>query len=418
MKFSSAYVVHGMWLGCLALYIWLGMFHVPFHADEATVIWTSRDFEYLIAGNFDRLTYHDPPIDLHEQQLRLLNGTVDRNLIGFSRLLVGHSLEDLNVDWDWYLDWNANIQNGAKPSESLLILSRAHSYLMTIGSLMILFTLGWQISGKWGAYFSSFIYTFNPAVLLNGRRAMFEGSHLFFTTLAVLLALAYWKNRKWWLTFAIGITAGLAISSKHPSIIVLVGAFLPFLFQKYSRRSISQLLTIGIITLITFYILNPIWWGNPLARIEHVLNERSHLLQLQINQFGGYASTLEKISGFWDNAFAITPQYFEIPAWADYIHDEIIAYHQTGLSGIHYGTIGGIIIFLVALVGLWRVWQSRNWVIISWAVVVLIIIGWVTPFNWQRYYLPTLPPISILFGAGCAYFIQKISHLRQKSDPQ
>jgi 4-amino-4-deoxy-L-arabinose transferase-like glycosyltransferase len=399
------------WLAFLAFYVGAGITVVPFHGDEATVIWISRDFDYLMRGDFERLTYHDPPIHLEEQQLRLLNGTVNRNLIGLSRLIAGYDVDQINNDWLWHLDWDANIANGAKPSDDLLHLARIQSVLLTIGSVGLMFGIGWHITGKWGAYIASALYTFNPAVLLNGRRAMFEGSQLFFTLLIVLLALFYWRHKKGWLAIAIGVTAGLALSSKHPSLIVLVAVFLPFMFQKPTRRAIIQLLMIGFITCGVFFLLNPIWWGNPFERVQHVLDMRSFILDIQQEQYGSYANLAEQTIGFIQNTFAVTPQYFEVQAWENYIAEPITAYHQTGLSGVHYGTIGGIIIFLMMAVGLWRCWVKKEWVVLSWACVVLITLWWITPFNWQRYYVLTYPPVSILFAMGIIYLGEKTRHL-------
>ncbi len=51
-----------------------------------------------------------------------------------------------------------------------------------------MFALGWQFGRRLVAYFVSALYTLNPVILLNGRRALQEGSMLFFGMLVILIA--------------------------------------------------------------------------------------------------------------------------------------------------------------------------------------------------------------------------------------
>ncbi len=117
-----------VWLLILAAYILAGTFLTPFHGDEATQIYMSRDYAYqFLQGDFDRVRYHDPPVSAQEQQLRLLNGTLNKYLIGLAWHLGGFTLDQINEQWDWGADWNYNQQYGHAPSEALLQISRIPS---------------------------------------------------------------------------------------------------------------------------------------------------------------------------------------------------------------------------------------------------------------------------------------------------
>ena len=67
-------------------------------------------------------------------------------------------------------------------------MARLPSALFIALSIVVMFALGGRFGGRLGAYFVSGLYTLNPVILLNGRRALQEGSMLFFGTLAILIA--------------------------------------------------------------------------------------------------------------------------------------------------------------------------------------------------------------------------------------
>jgi len=65
------------------LYILLGVSITPVHGDEYTQIFMAHDSYYMAQGNWDKLPYTalGPMNDL--LYLRLINGTVNKTLIGF-----------------------------------------------------------------------------------------------------------------------------------------------------------------------------------------------------------------------------------------------------------------------------------------------------------------------------------------------
>jgi hypothetical protein len=139
-------IVHVGWLCLLMGYILLGTPFTPFHADESTIIWMSKDYDYLLRqGDFERVRYDEQPDYPEEQHLRLLNGTLSRYLIGFAWTMNGYTVDDLPQQWHWSFDWNWNVSNGHYPSQGILQVSRLASALPLCLSVIALFGIGWHV---------------------------------------------------------------------------------------------------------------------------------------------------------------------------------------------------------------------------------------------------------------------------------
>ncbi len=136
-----------MLLICI-LYILAGTSLAPFHGDESTQITMSRDYAYLfIERDLSRISFNGANVTAWEQDLRLLNGTVSKNLIGLMWHLAGFSRADLNEQWDWGADWDYNTANNHKPGDALLQLARLPSAVMLALGAVVIFALGRWISG-------------------------------------------------------------------------------------------------------------------------------------------------------------------------------------------------------------------------------------------------------------------------------
>ena len=288
----------------------------------------SRDYAYqFLRGDIDRVRFHDPPLSPTEQELRLLNGTVSKYLYGLAWHLGGFSIDDLNEQWDWGADWNYNQSTGHAPGEALLQISRIPSALLLAAGVVVMFALGNALGGRSVAYLASLYYALNPALLLNGRRAMMEGSTMFFTLLLVLAGIWVLQRRRVWAGLLLGLAAGLAAASKHSAIFTVTAVFgacalYPLLLWADAWRAKSGdthrpaflriyglLILAGVIAALVFYALNPAWWGDPLGRLSYVLNMRGDLLAGQTAAFGGYANLPDALGGFFRQVFVNLPQY-------------------------------------------------------------------------------------------------------------
>ncbi len=100
--------------------------------------------------------------------------------------LDGFTVDQINEQWDWGADWNYNQSNNHAPSFSLLLISRLPSALLLAAGIVIIFALGRALGGRPAAYLAAAYYALNPPLLLDGRRAMMEGSLIAFSLLTVL----------------------------------------------------------------------------------------------------------------------------------------------------------------------------------------------------------------------------------------
>ena len=161
-----------LWVAALMVYVLLGTALVPFHADESTQIMMSRDYHYqFVAGDWDAVQYHDPPLNATEQQLRLLNGTVSKLLFGAAWDLAGYSVNDLNEQWLWGADYRWNVENGHRPADDLLVAVRRVSALAGALAVAVMFGVARLWQGRLAAYPTSALLATHGGVLMHIRRA-------------------------------------------------------------------------------------------------------------------------------------------------------------------------------------------------------------------------------------------------------
>lgn len=418
-------IIDALFIILLALYILAGTTLTPFHADEATQVYMSHDYAYqFLQRDLNLVTYRDPPISPQEQELRMLNGSINKYLIGLAWHLAGFNVEQLNQQWDWGADFNYNLTTNHAPAQALLMAARIPSALLLATGVLWIFLIGMQLGGRPTAYLTALFYALNPLLLANGRRAMMEGSFIAFTLLAVLAAIWWVKisgNRLWVLSALLGIASGLALASKHTALFVVapvLGACflwsLVCLIRDDTRqrglRALLSLLLAGGLAALVFYALNPVWWGDPLHRAGEVLALRERLLSEQTNVFGGYPDFGASVSGFFNHVFVGQSQYFEIAGWENYISDQIAAYEASPWAGIAIGgsAIGGLLLLALTLIGFARLFVKSTvlsgvrMIVLVWAAAALASTLLLTPLDWARYYLPALPVIGVLSAYGLA----------------
>ena len=442
-----------LWLVILVVYILAGAPLVPFHGDEATQIYMSRDYQYqFIERDLSRVLYSQPPLSAQEQHLRLLNGTVNKYLIGLAWHLGGLTIADINEQWDWGADWNYNQTTGHAPSPELLMISRWPSAGLLVLGLLPMFLLGLKLGGRPAASLAALLYALHPTLLINGRRAMMEGSLIAFSLFVVLFAVwlldARTMRGRLGAAVALGIASGLALASKHTAVFALTGVYggiglwllaryiwrknagtpyrasvinpdnagvVPTPNKAFNPRQIVVLTLLSVLlAALTFLALNPAWWGDPVARAGEVLRLRGELLDGQTAAFGGYTDWGERLAGFARQTFAAAPQYYEIADWQNYIDDQIARYEASGLSGIAGSPLLGAALFALMLIGLWALWRDQQrsaaarWIAAGWALAALASAALLTPIEWARYYLPAIPATMLLAAVGAAWVLRAI----------
>jgi 4-amino-4-deoxy-L-arabinose transferase-like glycosyltransferase len=408
---SRQRVLDALYTSVLVMYVVAGMAAAPFHGDESTIIYMSRDWFQLVGkGDLQSVSFRDPPPDPHaatDQQLRLVNGVLSKYAIGLGASLMGWTSKDINEQWLWGADWDFNARTGHIPAMQLLFVSRLTSTLMTALSVAIVFAIGRQIGGRGTAWIGAGIYALTPAVLLNGRRAVFEGATFLFSALVIwvglILARRLWRKKEAWQDWLVlGAASGLALAAKHTTIIVLLPIFISLAmlgWQRWShtviRAGAAALLAIGV-----FLALNPAWWNAPLQVPREVLRLRQALLAGQTAAYGGYNNLSERALTMLREPFG-DPQYYEdTKGWPDWIGGQIATYQASGLAGIRLGILSFLVVPLAAF-GLYALFGLRG----SWrrlfgaiSVFVFVMVFILTPVPWQRYYLPLAVPWAVLGG--------------------
>lgn len=408
----------------LSAYILAGTALAPFHGDESTLIFMSHDYAtQFLLGQPELLRYANPPLSPAEQELRLLNGTVAKYSIGLAWHLAGFSADDLNEQWDWGAGWEYNQANNHAPSAGLLRASRWPSALLLVTGLLALWLLAWRIGGRPAAWLTGLIYALHPALLLNGRRAMMEGSLIAFTALTALAAVGWLQahgNRAWLWTALFGLAAGLALASKHTALLAVVpvgAAALGWaLFEaRHDRRAFAarglQMALAAALAALVFYVLNPAWWGDPLARLPEVLRLRADLLAGQTAAFGGYDGPLAALAGFLRQTFLPVPQYFEVAGWDAWLAPQIAAYEASGLAGLTVSAVTALVTLGLLAAGLGVLWRGRGsasarWIAFVWLLSAALTVLLFTPIEWQRYYLPLYPPLILVLGTGGGWMFE------------
>lgn len=397
----------------LAGYVLAGTALAPFHGDESTLIYMSRDFfAQFVQGDVARLRYSSPPASAQEQELRLLNGSLSKMLIGLSWALHGGGSEDINEQWDWGADWDYNQRTGHAPTHDLLLAARLPGALLLASGVIAMFGLGWALGGRPAAWGAALLFALHPALLLNGRRAMMESALIAFSLLMVLAAIWWARARRGqgWAALLFGAASGLALASKHTALFAVVPVFAAAgviaLARPGRARRLAQLALAAAAAVLIFYALNPVWWGDPLARPAEVLALRTRLLEGQTAAFGGYSGIPDALAGFLRQTFAGAPQYYEDPRWAGWIGGEIAAYEASGLAGVTPGIVGGAVLLVLAGIGLaalaWRRTGAAGVIVGAWALSAVGAALALTPVEWARYYLPAVLPTLALAAFGAA----------------
>jgi 4-amino-4-deoxy-L-arabinose transferase-like glycosyltransferase len=366
---------------------------------------------------------------------------VNKFLIGLMWHLNGYTADDLNEQWDWGADWNYNQQNGHAPSEALLRLARWPSAVLLAVGVIFVFLIGQQIGGHWGAYLASVYYALNPALLLNGRRAMMEGSFIAFSLLTVLAGIWLLQQPSLRRTILLGIAAGLALASKHTALFtvgaVYLGVLIYLIYQSLRATQdedkdadfviLPYLVLAAATTIGVFLLLNPTWWSNPLAVGTRVFELRQNLLTLQADIFPSYTNQEDQLAGFLRQSLLVLPQYYEVAGWDIWIGDQIAQLEASPWRGVSVGgsLVGAGLLCGMMAVGGWALLRERTrsdgarWLVGLWFVITVLTSWRLTPLEWQRYYLPLYPVMGLLAAAGVSYglhWLQRTAQARRMRD--
>ena len=271
---------HRVWMDIILLlfiisYILSGTALAPFHGDESTYIWMSKDYDTIVKQRNIRSILFDPEEDLNvtEQRLRLSIGSILGLSIGFARDITNSPFEMKNK-WNWGKVWDENVKQGSLPSSQLLALSRNCSALMGAMGMVFFFLVVRQLyPSRLAAWAATLLLATHGDVLLNVRRAMQEGPKFLFLLITLYIGSHILKALKNGSTsrslyVLLGIASGFTLAAKQDAAAVLVAIYLALALIPLTKGTVRSILVnilfLGastILAIATFLVLMPIFWG-------------------------------------------------------------------------------------------------------------------------------------------------------------
>jgi 4-amino-4-deoxy-L-arabinose transferase-like glycosyltransferase len=414
---------------CLAFLLLARIQLIPFHPDEISLLYQSRDFEKLFSHPLD-LAYQPENVGETDQTYRALNPPLPKYILAIGRLAAGYGAEAVSVDWNWSLTWEENRIAGALFDTSLLNASRIASTIMVFLSLPILYLCGKKIKDRSMAISAVLLLASHSLVLLHGRRAMSEGTLIFGVSLAILGIIE--GNEHPWLA---GIGTAIAACSKLSALALApVGLFSVLWLasdHKDRRKRLIQNATLFIVTfLVLYFLLNPFLWLNPLDGIQSQWHERTQFLQGMIEELKARGieqildSPWERITVMVMHLFIADPQFAETGNYIANIANAENAYLSQHIYTLFRGWSGGILMISLAIMGVvsfgieirkggWRSQRSMMLLLIA-SMIQMMALVWANPLPFQRYFIPLVPFACLWIGYFIAQLFERIKQATPK----
>jgi len=391
----------------LAAYYFGTLHTVPFHPDESTQIYMSRDVNHILSDPLQMAWLPGQPLS-PETRLRKLDAPLTRYLIGIGRTLSG--TKGVEKNWDWAKTWKENRRQGAFPDARTLWISRASITLLLPISLVFFYYFLTHISHKYTALFGVLLLGLHPLVLLHGRRAMAEGLILFGVCF-FLFTLLFRKQHPW----LVGLAFGLAFNAKQSTLALLPAgiiavSWIPKIRQNFAKLIKNTLQFLGATILVT-YLLNPILWKAPLRCMYESWQTRLAFTAQQISTISAQAPHRildgfpQRMLSLVNNLYLNQPSIADVGNYLAHTQQAADSYLNLPFTSLGRGLIWGSILLTLTIIGLIYVIASfssfkrstkRSLILlvvssVSQAAALLIAV----PLTWQRYVIPVLPYVII-----------------------
>jgi 4-amino-4-deoxy-L-arabinose transferase-like glycosyltransferase len=393
----------------------IGIDRIPFHPDETSLLYQSRDLEKLFTEPSSLVWVSERTGEL-DQSYRLLNPPLPKYIIGIGRILSGYSSESVGVDWDWSASWEENVNSSALPDPELLLGSRLAITAVLAFSMFPLGLIAKRLSGRGLVIVTLLIFGLHSLVLLHGRRAMSEGPLIFGISLAILGILE--AEKRPWLA---GIGTAIAASSKLSAVALFPVALFSIVWRKKDddpggKMRLRGVLFFSIAAVLVTLMLNPVLWSNPLAGVGRIWNSRLDFVERQTQTLRAVSpnqileTPSERIGSMLIMLFFRKPQTSEVANYVEQTDPEEAAYLGNSMNTFISGIVGGSVALLLTVSGIglslnqlrraeWRKQREIILLIIgTFAQAVSILMANSIPF--QRYYIPLVPFIILWMGLG------------------
>jgi 4-amino-4-deoxy-L-arabinose transferase-like glycosyltransferase len=399
-----------------AIYL-AGVASVPFHPDETSWLFQSRDLEALASHPSD-LAWRAGAPSTPETTYRALNAPLAKYVLGIGRRLAGFDASSVAVDWDWMATWQANVERGALPPRGLLLAARLASAALYPASLGLMYLAGRRAHNMWTGLAAMLFFGLHALVLLHTRRAMAEGALTFGVSLAIFGMLQ--GDRRPWLA---GLGFALAMWSKQSTAVLLPASLLAvvwsgegFLPWRHAIRNLA--LALGVIAAVTL-ALNPFLWHRPAEAARQMLEARREFVRRQ-------TSTLEamqpgvvlndpglRLAVMVDQLYLAAPQCAESGNYVAETQAATDAYLENPLHRLGRSLPAGGILLALTITGMGLAMvrafgpspHRRGLVLLLLATLLQAIGLWAAvPLPYQRYVIPLVPFACVWAAYGATAF--------------
>lgn len=280
------------------------------------------------------------------------------------------------------------------------VVARRGSLFFSLGSVVLLFFVLYRMWGILAGLGGVMILVNNPLYKSSTLRAMGDGPLFFFILLSIYFGISWFlafkanKRRIVWLNaIAVGISLGLAVSSKFNGFLGFIYFSWLAILIMYKSREISNWLTVLASTAIIlfiiqsiFTILHPFVWKDPVGgtifMIKHRILETGILQQVYPHQ--ALTSVSERLYALLYQTIFSKGLYTFLPG--TYVSLVLFIF---GLLSLILSFFGGGVndkdLSSLALFCFFSTW---------------IVMGIYMGMNWDRYYLPFLLPITLIQARG------------------
>lgn len=410
----------GLTLGLvITAHYFFGIESAPFHPDESTQLFMSKDFTTLLTGPMS-LAWDPGAENSDAHRYRLIDAPLTRYLVGFGLLLIGKSPPQ--NDWDWSADWQENRSEGALPDDDVLMGGRITLGLLFPVTLYLLNLALTNCFGRSAGLIGMLLFGMNALVLLHTRRVMAESALVAASALA--LVSLYTSPARPWL---IGAAAALAFNAKHSAIallpIGLIAAVWMFPDSRIGlRRKIRNAIEYTAVFLTITLILNPVFWKDPAEAIQASLLERKDLLNRQVSETGQLApgqilkSPGDRAAIFLAHLYITPPMVSEIGNYDQDLESVITAYENNPTNSLFRGYLWGGMLLGATLLGLVAGIYSINGpnprlrrfmvLLLLYSLSQVVFVMLFVPLPWQRYSMPLVPLTTFWAAVGFNWIIQ------------
>ena len=420
-------------LVALSVFLLSGAAGVPFHPDETSWLFQSRDLEALLSRPLS-LAWRGLLEPSPEMTYRLLNAPLAKDVLAAARWIVGVPASAVAVDWSWSKSWDENVAAGALPPPGVLAAARTASAGLVVLAVVALYLCGRALGGRGTGLAAAILLGTNALVLLHGRRSMAEGA----LTLAVCLALLglLYADRHPWLA---GLAAGLAFAAKTSGAVWIPLGWVAVAWSASRQRQSwrANLGRVGAFTLaagLVTLLLYPVLWAEPVNALVEMWRARQELVAAQVAATNAVMPWVVLANPAQGAATFLVHLYFsplQFAEAANYLRETAAAeavYLASPLHSLFRGLAGGVLLLGLTVLGIAqgirRAWTSEPKAHRAIAVALLATavqaaaLVLAVPLAFQRYVMPLVPLVSLWCGYAIAGVVERLVRSRRpKTEP-